>query len=181
MNSPWYRRVFAPNRDAEIPKVEIDTAPGQIDAQFLLGLRYSLGADAARALESYRLAADRGNALAQFNLAVIYELGQGVEADCAEATKWFLKAAEQGDAGGQLQMGKRCHRGSFAPLAQDARESRIEAYKWFKLAAAQGYKDSEMHCEQIGLAMTREERTEGQRRAGMPAPRMNAGGIERCI
>jgi len=97
----------------------------------------------------------------------MYELGQGVEPDCVEATKWFLKAAEQGDAGGQLQMGKRCHRGSFAPEAQDARESRIEAYKWFTLSAAQGYKDSEMHCEQIGLVMTREDRKEGQRRAGL--------------
>src|SRR5438445_13672626 len=99
MNLPWYRRLFASNRNAEIPKVEIDTAPGQIDAQFLLGLRYSLGADAARALESYRLAADRGNALAHFNLAVRYELGQGVEADCAQAIEGFVKGAEQGDAG----------------------------------------------------------------------------------
>ncbi len=170
MNPPWYRRIFASHRNAEVPKVEIDTTPGEIDAQFLLGLKYSLAADAAGAAASYRLAADRGNALAQFNLAVMYELGQGMEPDCVEATKWFLKAAEQGDAGGQLEMGKRCHRGSFAPLAQDARESRIEAYKWFTLASAQGYKNSEMHCEQIGLAMTREERTEGQRRAGMLAP-----------
>jgi TPR repeat protein len=170
MNLPWYRRIFASNRTDEIPKVEIDTAPGEIDEQFLLGLKYSLAADAAGAVASYRLAADRGNALAQFNLAVIYELGQGVHQDCVEATKWFLKAAEQGDAGGQLEMGKRCHRGSFAPLAQDARESRIEAYKWFTLSAAQGYKNSEMHCEQIGLAMTREERTEGHRRAGILAP-----------
>jgi len=160
--------MFSSNRNAEIPKVQIDTAPGEIDAQFLLGLKCSLGADAIGAVESYRLAADQGNALAQFNLAMMYELGQGMEPDCAEATKWFLKAAEQGDAGGQLQMGKRCHRGSFAPLAQDARESRIEAYKWFKLASAQGYRDSQMLCEQIGLAMTREERNEGQRRAGLP-------------
>ena len=160
--------MFSSNRNAEIPKVQIDTAPGEIDAQFLLGLKCSLGADAIGAVESYRLAADRGNALAQFNLAMMYELGQGMEPDCAEATKWFLKAAEQGDAGGQLQMGKRCHRGSFAPLAQDARESRIEAYKWFKLASAQGYRDSQMLCEQMGLAMTREERNEGQRRTGLP-------------
>ena len=170
MNLPWYRRVFASYGNAELPKVKIDTAPGEIDAQFLLGLKYSLRADASGAVESYRLAADRGNALAQFNLAMMYEQGQGMEPDCAEATKWFLKAAEQGDAGGQLQMGKRCHRGSFAPLAHDARESRIEAYKWFKLASAQGYKDSETLCEQIGLTMTREERNEGQRRAGLLAP-----------
>jgi TPR repeat protein len=170
MNLPWYRRIFSRNRSTEIPKVEIETGQGEVAAHFLLGLKYSLAPDAPGAVESYRLAADRGNALAQFNLAMMYELGQGMEPDCAEATKWFLKAAEQGDAGGQLQMGKRCHRDSFAPLAGDARESRIEAYKWFTLASAQGYKDSAMHCEQIGLAMTREERTEGQRRAGMLTP-----------
>ena len=68
--------MFSSNRNAEIPKVEIDTAPGRIDAQFLLGLKSSLGADAAGAVESYRLAADRGNALAQFNLAMMYELGR---------------------------------------------------------------------------------------------------------
>ena len=147
--------------------MEIDTAPDEINVQFLHGLSLSLGADAAGAIKSYRLAADRGNALAQFNLAMIYELGQGIEPDCAEATKWFLKAAEQGDAGGQLHMGKRCHRGSFDPLIPDARESRIEAFKWFTLSAAQGYKDSEMHCEQLGLAMSREERNEGQRRAAL--------------
>jgi len=162
--------MFVSNRTAEVPKVQIDTAPDRIDAQFLQGLRHSLGADAAGAVASYRLAADRGNALAQFNLAMMYELGQGMEPDCVEATKWFLKAAQQGDAGGQLEMGKRCHRGSFAPLARDASESRIEAYKWFTLASAQGYKNSEMHCEQIGLAMTREERTEGHRRAEILAP-----------
>ena len=162
--------MFASNQTAEMPKVEIDTAGNQIDEEFMLGLKCSIAEDAAGAVASYRLAADRGNALAQFNLAVMYELGQGVEPDCVEATKWFLKAAEQGDAGGQLQMGKRCHRGSFAPEAQDARESRIEAYKWFTLSAAQGYKDSEMHCEQIGLVMTREDRKEGQRRAGLVCP-----------
>jgi TPR repeat protein len=169
MNLPWYRRIFTSNQNPEVPKVQVDTAPDRIDAQFLMGLRSSLTADTAGAVASYRLAAERGNALAQFNLAMMYELGQGMEPDCVEATKWFLKAAEQGDAGGQLEMGKRCHRGSFAPLAQDARESRIEAYKWFTLSAAQGYKNSEMHCEQIGLAMSREERHEGQRRAELVA------------
>jgi TPR repeat protein len=150
--------------------MKVDTAGDQFDEEFLLGVKCSIGENPAGAVESYRLAADRGNALAQFNLAVMYELGQGVEPDSVEATKWFLKAAEQGDAGGQLQMGKRCHRGSFAPLAQDARESRIEAYKWFTLSAAQGYKDSEMHCEQIGLAMSQEERIEGHRRAAILSP-----------
>src|SRR5437667_11731811 len=98
MNLPWYRRLFASNRNAEIPKVEIDTAPGQIDAQFLLGLRDSLGADAAGAVETYRLAADRGNALAEFNLAMSYELGQGLPADGHVATKPFPKAADQSNA-----------------------------------------------------------------------------------
>jgi len=35
--------------------------------------------------------------MAQFNLGVMYEFGEGVPKNNAEAIKWFRKAAEQGD------------------------------------------------------------------------------------
>jgi TPR repeat protein len=47
----------------------------------------------------------------------------------------------------------------------DCVESRIEAYKWFHLAAAQGYKGSAAACERVTLGMTREEVTDGNQRA----------------
>jgi TPR repeat protein len=174
MNTPWYQKMFAANRTPAVPRIETATIPDEADEQLVRGLQFSLGVGEAqnevKAAELYRLAADRGNALAQFNLAIMYDCGQGVAQNRAEATKWFHRAAEQGDAGAQLQMGKRCHRGSFGLPGEGASESKIEAYKWFNLAAVQGYKDSETHCEQIGLVMTREELSEGQRRVARFVP-----------
>ena len=44
-------------------------------------------------------------------------------------------------------------------------ESKIEAYKWFQLAAAQGYAGSDTAFERVTLIMTREEVAEGNLRA----------------
>jgi TPR repeat protein len=44
-------------------------------------------------------------------------------------------------------------------------ESKIEAYKWLHLAAAQGFQGSEAACETVALVMTREEVADGNRRA----------------
>jgi hypothetical protein len=42
--------------------------------------------------------AKQGNISAQLNLGVMYERGQGVAKDYAEALKWYRLAAEQGNA-----------------------------------------------------------------------------------
>ena len=44
-----------------------------------------------------RMAAEQGNAVAQFNLGRCYAHGEGVNEDMTEAVKWFRAAAEQGD------------------------------------------------------------------------------------
>ena len=57
---------------------------------------------------AYRLwlpLANQGNASAQFNLGIMYRIGQGVPQDYAEAMKWYRKAAEQGDASAQFNLG----------------------------------------------------------------------------
>jgi TPR repeat protein len=45
--------------------------------------------DYATALRLIRPLADKGNADAQYNLGVLYEKGQGVPQDYAEAMKWY--------------------------------------------------------------------------------------------
>jgi TPR repeat protein len=50
-------------------------------------------------------------------------------------------------------------------LPGDASESRIEAYKWLRLAADQGYAASEAACECLALLMTLESVTDATRRA----------------
>ena len=49
-------------------------------------------------IEQLRLAAEQGDASAQFNLGFMYATGEGVPKDDAKAVKWFRLAAEQGHA-----------------------------------------------------------------------------------
>jgi TPR repeat protein len=58
----------------------------------------------------YRLAADQGDADAQFNLGVMYDTGRGVPQDDAEAERWYRLAADQGDANAQSNLGVMYHR-----------------------------------------------------------------------
>ncbi|MCL2102851.1 MAG: sel1 repeat family protein [Syntrophorhabdaceae bacterium] len=48
------------------------------------------------AVKWYRLAAEQGNAKAQYNLGAAYVNGHGVAQDYTEAEKWLRLAAEQG-------------------------------------------------------------------------------------
>jgi len=103
--------------------------------------------------------------LTQFNLGLMYASGQGVPRDEGEAGRWMRKAAGQGDAGAQFNLGTRSHRASVGRPPGDGVEAKIEAYKWFFLAAAQGYKDSAASCERMTFGMTREEVAESNQRA----------------
>ena len=49
--------------------------------------------------------AAKGDANAQFNLAIMYTNGEGVLQDYKQAFKWFTKAAEQGEALAQFNVG----------------------------------------------------------------------------
>jgi uncharacterized protein len=62
----------------------------------------------------------------------MYVKGQGVDEDVAEATRWFRKAAEQGQGESQYSMGMRYQ------LGQSVTQDDKEAARWFKLAADQG-------------------------------------------
>ena len=57
--------------------------------------------DDAEAVRWYRLAAEQGDATAQYNLGLMYDEGEGVPQDDAEAVRWYRLAAEQGDASAQ--------------------------------------------------------------------------------
>ncbi len=149
------------------------TAPAKADhddaeVQFHLGLKFASGTGAAqnyaKAVEWYRKAADQNHFLAQFNLGMMYAYGQGVARDAVQSRMWLDKAAQHGDAGAQFHLGDNCHRASFTQLPADASESRIEAYKWYRLAAAQGYQGSESAHATLTLNMTREDVAAGNER-----------------
>ena len=54
--------------------------------------------DYAAALREWRPLAERGDAWAQYGLGVMYDNGEGVPRDYAEAATWFRRAADQGHA-----------------------------------------------------------------------------------
>lgn len=73
--------------------------------------------DFKQALKWYRLAAQQGDATAQFNLGVMYRRGVGAPQDDRQAFKWYRLAAEQGDANAQFNLGAMYYLG--ASVAQD--------------------------------------------------------------
>ncbi|WP_304523539.1 tetratricopeptide repeat protein [Cyanobium sp. Copco_Reservoir_LC18] len=87
----------------------------------------------AEKVKRYRNAAEKGDAIAQFNLGVMYANGRGLEQDYAEAVKWYRKAADQGDPDAQFNLGLMYANGQG--VAQDDAESA----KWLRKAAQQGY------------------------------------------
>ena len=62
-----------------------------------------------------RLAAEQGDADAQFNLGVMYANGEGVPENDAEAVKWYRLAAEQSHADAQFKLGVMYDLGNGVP------------------------------------------------------------------
>jgi TPR repeat protein len=89
--------------------------------------------DYVTALEEWRPLAEQGDAAAQTNLGYMYEFGEGVSQDDAEAVRWYRLAAEQGDAAAQKNLGYMYEKG------QGVLQDYAEAVRWFRLAAEQGY------------------------------------------
>jgi TPR repeat protein len=155
----------APIGDDEPKHTRADATAGHAGAQFGLALLLAGGTgDYAQAMEWYSKAANQNHRLAQFNLGQMYARGQGVEKDEVTAAMWIQRAAQGGDAGAQFNLGDRCGRASTHGLETDGPESRIESYKWFKLAAAQGYGSAVARCDAATMRMSHEEVSEGNRR-----------------
>ena len=92
----------------------------------------------AFATERYDIAAslmnsiDSDNAEVQFDLAKMYDNGWGVPKNGAEATRWYIKAAEQGYDKAQNNLGVKYKDGDG--VNKDA----TKAFLWFRKAAEQG-------------------------------------------
>ena len=73
-----------------------------IDELYELGRDYYYGwndklQNYTEAAKWYRIAAEQGHILSQYNLGRMYQIGLGVTQSDTEAVIWFRKAAEQGD------------------------------------------------------------------------------------
>ena len=168
MEKSWLSKMFSSSQKSRLAAARSDVDCVDAEVQFGLGLQFAIGTgaaqDYAQAADWYRKAAEQNHGLAQFNLGIMYAKGQGVVRDDAQSVAWFGRAAKLGDAGGQYHMGRNCQRASMDGLPADAPEARIEAYKWYQLSAAQGYKDSEGAYAALTAKMTREDVAEASQR-----------------
>ncbi len=141
---------------------------------FLKGLNFASGQgitqDYVRAAQCYTEAAVQDHCLAQLNLAALYERGQGVTRDETKALMWLTKSANLGNAAAQYRLGVQQHLACRTRQGGLAVEGRIEALKWVRLSAAQGYHGAQNAFEFVALGMTREEVAEGGRRAAAFVP-----------
>ena len=88
--------------------------------------------DYTLALREWRPLADQGDADAQSNLGLMYDTGQGVPQNAAEAVKWYRLAADQGNASAQYNLGLMYANG------QGVTQDYVKAYEWLSLSVAQG-------------------------------------------
>ena len=85
--------------------------------------------------------------------------GRRVPKDEVEAVKWYRRAAEQGDADGQMWLWGMYHDGEGVP------KDEVEALKWVLLAAAQGDEYAKFGAPSLRRLLTPEQCAEAERRA----------------
>lgn len=83
-------------------------------------------------ISKYKLDASNGDAIAQFNLATLYEKGSRVEKNDELANKWYKKAADQGLNQALFNLALRLEKGNGIPQDFNA------AAKLYKKSASQG-------------------------------------------
>ena len=81
--------------------------------------------------------AESGDIEAQFNLGFMFDQGQGVPQNYAEAVKWYRKAADHGHVDAQYFLGTMYVQGQGVP------QNYAEATTWLKKAAEQGLTDAQ--------------------------------------
>ena len=106
---------------------------GMLDAQYNLGVMYTINGRYQAAAHWFRKAAMRGHRESAYNLGVLLLNGQGQPRDEAKAADWIQRAAERGLPEAQYLLG-RLHfdgRGVERDLAAEA--------AWYRRAAEGGY------------------------------------------
>jgi len=86
--------------------------------------------DYATALRLFTPAAEAGDRYAQFSLAFMYNIGQGVQQNYTEAVRWYRLSAEQGYASAQTNLG------NMYSTGHGVRKDLVRADMWYSVAAA---------------------------------------------
>jgi TPR repeat protein len=166
-----------------------------VRADFKAGEKAYQRGDYATALREWQPLAKQGQAVAQYNLGLLYANGQGVTKDDAQARQWYEKAALQNHAEAQVNLGSlydyarggpqdfkmavRWYRRSAEQgneLAQKrlgllyergdgVQKDYVQAYMWYKLGAANGGKSGAIMRDELATKMTSDQLAEAKKLA----------------
>ena len=103
--------------------------------------------------------AEKGDAVAQYNLGLCYANGIGVPKDKVEAGVWYRKSAEQGCALGQLNYGL------IKAFGQGVTRDPIEGHAWLIVSSANNTEAKEIKDKFEGT-LTAKEIQSAQSKAG---------------
>lgn len=162
-------------------------------ADYEAGVTAAQNGDFATALREFTEAAEAGLDLAQYNLAILYYTGQGVEQNYEEAYRWTLAAAEQGHLNSQVNLASLYYYGtgtaqnfaealrwntvaaeaqhagaqhSLAKMYQLGEGTEVDlakAHLWASAALHNEYREAEGLLMELGKAMTPEELSAARR------------------
>lgn len=172
-HSPWPRKFSAiqplitPTASASTPapSAPVNTdkpepaapvkAPEKISSTDPAQQAYDNG-DYKKAHDLWLAEANKGDAEAQFNIAVMYSRGEGVAKDNKKAIDWYTRSAEQGHAPAQFNLGAAYMDGDIV------KTNEALAASWWLKAARQGFVQAQfnigsLYCRGIGVAQDAEQ------------------------
>ncbi len=137
---------------------------GDTEAQFQLGFwhrQINRSIDDKQAVEWFKRAADKGNADAQYYLALHYADGRGVLQDFNESGRLITALAAKNHADAQSQLGAMYRRGL------GVRMDKSKSYLWYNLAASNGNRDAGPFRDLMASQLSTIELGEAQRNSRM--------------
>lgn len=105
---------------------------------FQAGLTAHRNGDYQTAMREWLPLAEKGDAVAQTAVGALYQYGNGVPIDYAQAAEWYRKAAQQGLPLAQYNLAV-----SYA-LGEGVPQNYAEALRWYRMAAEQGHAEAKL-------------------------------------
>lgn len=105
------------------------------------------------------LAAEQGDAVAQFDLGFLYDNGIGVAEDDEQAIYWYNRSAHGGDKVAQFNLA------TLYEMGEGVEQDYIQAYMWYYIASQKGHPESEDYLASLAEEMTTVEIQQATSRA----------------
>ncbi len=137
-------------RTPTVPKAVPAVQDNGLQALYDMAKQHDAIVETDKAFALYLQAAEQGHVESMYEVALSYDLGEGVAQDYAQATMWYEKAASQGHVEAQYGLGCLYEDGNGV-------KSDLEtAFSWYKKAAEQGHADAQdklgfSYCFGVGV------------------------------